>query len=124
MDEVRKLIRYYLTGEESLLADDHHDHVSGLRGPGIYRTVRGWLATTFADLAIDLHAVGVDQDLVLAWWTVSGRHVGNTFPQLASRRKAGGRAVTWPAVHVFRLADGKFTEHWAVRDDLGLLQQL
>lgn len=127
MNEVRTLIRYYLTGEESLLAevitDDHRDHVSGLGGPGIHRTVRGWLSASFAELAIDLHAVGVDGELVLVWWTVRGRHVGDAFPQLAGR-PITGRAVSWPALHVFRLVAGRFSEHWAVRDDLGLLRQI
>jgi hypothetical protein len=27
-------------------------------------------------------------------------------------------------MHLFRLHDGKVIEHWAVRDDLGMLQQL
>jgi predicted ester cyclase len=27
-------------------------------------------------------------------------------------------------IHIFRLANGKFEEHWAIRDDLGMLQQL
>ena len=27
-------------------------------------------------------------------------------------------------MHLFRLGDGKIIEHWAVRDDLGMLQQL
>jgi lactoylglutathione lyase len=35
-----------------------------------------------------------------------------------------GRAVAVELVHVFRLCDGKIVEHWAVRDDLGLMKQL
>jgi predicted ester cyclase len=27
-------------------------------------------------------------------------------------------------VHIFRVRDGKIVEHWAVRDDLGLMKQL
>jgi predicted ester cyclase len=26
--------------------------------------------------------------------------------------------------HMFRVTDGKISEHWAVRDDLGMMQQL
>jgi hypothetical protein len=26
--------------------------------------------------------------------------------------------------HVYRVADGRIREHWAVRDDLGMLRQL
>lgn len=27
-------------------------------------------------------------------------------------------------VHIFRVREGKIVEHWAVRDDLGLMKQL
>ncbi|GGU36804.1 ester cyclase [Lentzea flava] len=32
--------------------------------------------------------------------------------------------VSVELAHMFRLRDGKIVEHWAVRDDLGMLQQL
>ena len=35
-----------------------------------------------------------------------------------------GKHVAVELVHIFRLANGKIVEHWAVRDDLGLMQQL
>lgn len=35
-----------------------------------------------------------------------------------------GRPVAVELVHMFRVRDGKITEHWAVRDDLGLMKQL
>jgi predicted ester cyclase len=38
--------------------------------------------------------------------------------------KATGRRATWDAVHIVRLQDEKIVEHWAVQDQLSLLQQL
>jgi predicted ester cyclase len=38
--------------------------------------------------------------------------------------KATGKSATWDAVHIARLRDGKVVEHWAVQDQLGMLQQL
>ena len=35
-----------------------------------------------------------------------------------------GKHIAVELVHVFRLRDGKVVEHWAVRDDLGLMKQL
>lgn len=35
-----------------------------------------------------------------------------------------GRRVAVELVHIFRLVGGKIVEHWAVRDDLGMMQQL
>ncbi len=35
-----------------------------------------------------------------------------------------GKPVAVELVHLFRIGGGKIVEHWAVRDDLGLMQQL
>ena len=35
-----------------------------------------------------------------------------------------GKPFSVRHVHIYRLIDGKITEHWAVRDDLGMLLQL
>jgi predicted ester cyclase len=35
-----------------------------------------------------------------------------------------GKPVAVELVHIFRVREGKIVEHWAVRDDLGLMKQL
>jgi predicted ester cyclase len=35
-----------------------------------------------------------------------------------------GRAVRQDHMHFVRFRDGKAVEHWGVRDDLGMLQQM
>jgi steroid delta-isomerase-like uncharacterized protein len=35
-----------------------------------------------------------------------------------------GRAFTVEHVHIYRVVDGRIAEHWVVRDDLALLQQI
>ena len=35
-----------------------------------------------------------------------------------------GRRVAVHHIHIYRLADGQIVDHQAVRDDLGMLQQL
>ena len=35
-----------------------------------------------------------------------------------------GRAATWTFIHIWRVADGMIVEHWACRDDMGLVDQL
>jgi predicted ester cyclase len=35
-----------------------------------------------------------------------------------------GKPIAVELVHVFRVRDGKIVEHWAVRDDLGMMKQL
>jgi predicted SnoaL-like aldol condensation-catalyzing enzyme len=34
------------------------------------------------------------------------------------------RATAWTFIHIWRVVDGMIVEHWACRDDLGLLAQL
>ncbi|MGA7861413.1 MAG: ester cyclase [Thermoplasmata archaeon] len=38
--------------------------------------------------------------------------------------KPTGRGYTVQHVHLFRIVDGKITEHWANRDDLGAARQI
>jgi predicted ester cyclase len=37
---------------------------------------------------------------------------------------ATGRSATWEEIHIGRFAGGKVAEHWAVIDQLGMLEQL
>ncbi len=38
--------------------------------------------------------------------------------------KGKGQRIAVELVHIFRVRDGRIVEHWAVRDDLGLMKQL
>jgi hypothetical protein len=42
----------------------------------------------------------------------------------ARRVPVTGQDVAWEFVHIWRVQDGRIAEHWACRDDLGLLRQL
>jgi predicted SnoaL-like aldol condensation-catalyzing enzyme len=35
-----------------------------------------------------------------------------------------GRPTAWTFIHIWRVADGIIVEHWACRDDMGLLEQV
>jgi len=122
-------VRYLETSDDALLekvfADDHHDHVSGQRGREIYRTVQNWYDASFAEREFEVHGVTTDDDgLVVVWLSAHGRHIGNAFPMLRAAGEPAGKRVTWTQTHIFRARDGRLAEHWAVRDDRGLLGQL
>ena len=51
--------------------------------------------------------------------TMTGTHQG----ELEGKAPTGERVAVQQS-HWFRVVDGKVAEHWAVRDDLGMLQQL
>jgi hypothetical protein len=120
-------VRFTESGDPTLLelmSDDVLDNVSGRRGPAIWRTVHDWLESSFADRAIELHGTGTTADgRILVWVTVTATHVGSAFTWLGDR-PASGRRVAWKQVHIFRTEADQIVEHWAVRDDLRVLEAI
>jgi lactoylglutathione lyase len=74
-------------------------------------------------LSVDNHRFLVDGDMVTHHMTIRGRHVASTMPLLAGIEPTG-REVSWTFIDLWRVAQGKIVEHWACRDDLGLLVQI
>ena len=64
-----------------------------------------------------------DGDRVAVHMTLRGRHVASTMPLLAGV-PVENTEVAWSFIHIWRVRDGRIAEHWACRDDLGLLRQL
>lgn len=118
--------RWAATGDRSVLAlfaPDCVDNVSGRTGLRIFEIVGGWIDESFADRWVGHHATMSDGDRVMVWYTQHGRHIGNGFPRLAGCTISGVN-VSWSQLHVFRVADDRVVEHWAVRDDFGMLEQI
>lgn len=118
--------RWSASGDRSVMAlfsTDFDDNVSGRRGLGIFDVVERWLQESFANRWVEHHATMFDGDRVMVWYTAHGRHVGDGFPRLAGCAVTGAE-VAWPQVHMFRVEDGLVVEHWAVRDDFGMLEQI
>ena len=51
--------------------------------------------------------------------TMAGTHEGELFGIPGS-----GKPVAWRQCHLITVADGKATQHRAIRDDLGLMRQM
>ncbi|HSI30007.1 MAG TPA: ester cyclase [Miltoncostaeaceae bacterium] len=77
------------------------------------------LHEAISDLRMEVHEVVADGDLVAYRATLSGTHTG---PLLGI--PATGRPFRVQHMHMLRMRDGRASEHWATRDDLGMLQQL
>ena len=99
---------------------EFRDNVSGM-GVDVFDLVGGWFEASFSDRRIEHHATMNDDDRVLVWFTMYGTHIGNAFPRMLGLEVVGADVV-WPQVHVLRLQQRKLVEHWAVRDDLTLLE--
>jgi predicted ester cyclase len=69
---------------------------------------------------VEQHIVA-EGDLVVVY----GRRDGTwRAPSFRGIDTPSGGPVSVELAHMFRLRDGRIAEHWAVRDDLGMLQQL
>ncbi len=77
------------------------------------------LHEAFSDQRWEIHDVVEEDDLVVLRCTHSGVHTGDFFGLPAT-----GRPFAYNQMHMIRLEDGKSVEHWAVRDDAGLMRQL
>jgi predicted ester cyclase len=77
------------------------------------------LDEAFTDQRWEIHEVIEEGDLVAMRCTHSGVHTGEFFGLPAT-----GRPFSYQQMHFVRMAEGKSLEHWAVRDDAGLMRQL
>jgi predicted ester cyclase len=108
------------------------------RGTQAIAAVFGMLRTAFPDRHFGIDDLLADGDQVVCRLTVSGtfgsRPQRPPFPVPASwvgvegselvPQESAGKAYSVKQIHVFRLMHGLITDHWAARDDLGLLLQL
>jgi predicted ester cyclase len=106
-----------------LVAEDFVNHAAGPQGR------EGW-RLTLQVLEHDLPRTGGlvqhlfgDDEFACVHMTIEGVHRNSTMPLLAGIAVTG-KSVSWEFIHIFRVADGKVVEHWATRDDLGLLRQI
>jgi len=73
----------------------------------------------FPDLAVTVEEQVAERDLVATRWTAEGTHSGALFGIESTRRR-----VRVSAMHMHRVRDSRFIEHWEVMDVHGLLAQL
>ena len=116
-------MRWVAEGDQwvkNLCSAEFHDNVSGM-GISVFDVVGGWFEASFADRRVEHHGTMTDEDRIMIWFTMRGVHIGNAFPRMVDLDIAGADVI-WPQVHIFRTEQGKLVEHWAVRDDLIMLE--
>jgi len=62
-----------------------------------------------------------DGDFVVCHNTWTGTYGGTAFRGVTT---LPGGSFSVEHIHIYRLAEGKIAEHWVVRDDLGMMQQV
>jgi steroid delta-isomerase-like uncharacterized protein len=77
------------------------------------------LRDALPDIHMEVHEVVAGGDLVAYRATLTGTHRGELLGM-----EPTGRSFSVQHMHMLRMRDGRSSEHWATRDDLGMLQQL
>lgn len=83
------------------------------------RRIWEWILSVFPDHRFDVDDVAADGQTVAVRGTMVATHEGELMGIAPTGKRVAAQQSHW-----FRVSDGKLTEHWAVRDDLGMLQQL
>jgi predicted ester cyclase len=89
------------------------------QGPeGLKQTI-SWLRGLWGPMRAQIEDEITEDDKVVARVTMHGHHVGEFLG-----RPPTGKEYAAKQIHIWRIKDGKATEHWSVRDDLGQALQL
>ena len=73
----------------------------------------------FPDLEVEINMQIAEGDLVTTYKTFQATHKG-TFMGI----EATGKRIKYNSIDIIRVKDGKAVEHWSIRDNGALLQQL
>ena len=124
---VDELFRRQQSGDDTALDDlvaaDMVNHAAGPQGrEGLERILRT-IDVDLGPLSVEQHHLVGEGDLVAQHLTLHGTHKASTMPLLAGAA-VSGRPTAWEFIHIWRVASGMIVEHWACRDDMGLLEQL
>lgn len=116
-----------LEAAPSCFAEDCRNHGRQVGRAGV-RTVLGEIKTNFPDARLTiLNSVAEGEWLVLRC-TYSGTHRGTSHFPVDGGMLVGvpptGRSVEVRHIHMYRVLDSKIAEHFANRDDVGMMRQL
>jgi len=126
-DVVEELFRRQRAGDDTVLDDlvatDMVNHAAGPQGRDGLKTILRTIEVDLGPTELEQHHLIGEGDLVVQHVTLHGTHRASTMPLLADA-PVTGRSAAWTFIHIWRVADGMLVEHWACRDDMGLLEQL
>ena len=115
--------RHNIDAADELVSPDYLNHAPSAEeyrhGIAGVKHSLNWLFSVFPDHRYDIEDAAADGDTVAVRGTCSGTHEGELWDIAPTGERFAVQQSHW-----FRVSDGKVTEHWAVRDDLGMLKQL
>ena len=131
LEIIRRQIEKWTSGDVDAIAEDFaletRNHGEPVGRAGV-RTVIEDIWRTFPDWRGETIEILAEKDSVVVRLNVSGTHRGiGRFPvnggMLVGVEPTGKRFEV-QHIHWYKMRDGKIVDHHAVRDDLGMMQQL
>jgi predicted ester cyclase len=128
-DLVRRFLDECVLGGQTDVLDEicSPDVVNHAAAPGLQhgiagaKEVIGFSRRAQPDQCWTEQHVIAEGDLVVVYGVREGTWQGRSFRDVYT---PSGRRVSVELAHMFRIENGKIAEHWAVRDDFGMFQQL
>lgn len=128
---VRNVIEALNTGNTTSVSDfispkyfNHESQMdpvrSKMRGPQEFIDTVVNIRKAFSDLHYELIDSVASNEKVISIVFVVGKHTDSFFGFIPPT----GNKISYQAVHIFTIEDGKIIEHKAIRDDLSLMYQL
>jgi steroid delta-isomerase-like uncharacterized protein len=112
-----------VTVADEIIAADYVRHDPGdpfpARGPADVKRIVTMLRKMLPDLEIRVESIIAEGDLVVSRYSTTATDTVGYMGMPAT-----GKTIHASAMQMFRFANGKIVESWAVRDDLGVLRQL
>ncbi len=107
---------------DEMVALDFVDHTNPpelKHGRESHKQIVNIFNAAFTDMVWHVDDLVAEGDKVVIRTTMTATHQGDFFGIAPT-----GRTVSYPGIHVLRIADGQVAEHWGSNDDLGLMRQL
>lgn len=126
-DVIDEMFRRQQAGDDTVLDDlvaaDMVNHAAGPQGRDGLKLILATIDRDLGPVTVEQHHLFGDGDLVTQHLTLHGTHRASSMPLLTDI-PAAGLPATWTFIHIWRVEDGLIVEHWACRDDMGLVEQL
>lgn len=125
---VEELFRRRSRGDDAaldeLVASDLVNHAAGPQGRDGLKQISAIIEHDLGpDVRVEDHHLIAEGEFVVQHITLHGRHRASTMPLLTGTAPTDAD-VSWTFIHIWRVVDGVIIEHWACRDDVGLLHQI
>jgi predicted ester cyclase len=88
-----------------------------------FKEVLKGILEVYSEFSTTIHDLIEEEDRVACRLSHRAINRGDWTSRLG-RHAVAGKPVTWQAIAIFRLQEGKIAEEWVSRDELGMLIQL